>query len=655
MADLSTDPLLDLAMNRHQNGQFSEAESLYKQILAFDPDDADVLQLLGMLTFQTGRQEEGLQLLGRALQLNDQAPDYHCSMGILLASLDRHEPAAVEFGRAIDLKPDYVEAGWRLGNTLAALGRDDQAVAMNRKMLELRPELPREFYDLGNKMRGANRLEEAIGLFRQATVLRSDYFEAFNNLGDALFAAGRAHEAIAAMRQAATLRPDSADIHANLGNLLKDIGQIEQAIGHLRMAVALRPHDAALHSSLAMALHYDPRAEPAKILQELRSWDRMHALPLERWVQPHDNDPSPDRKLRIGYVSADFRDHVVGRNLLPLFREQDHERFEIFCYSNATHPDALTERFHQSSDHWREIAGVDDESAAKMIRADKIDILVDLSGHTAANRLLLFARKPAPIQATFGGYPGGTGLRAMDYHITDPYLDPPGLTEDHYVEKLVRLADSFWCYDPPSMAADQIAVGLLPAQKSGQVTFGCLNHSCKINQTTLALWDKVLAAVPGSKILLRIPFESLRPGILAQLKVAPQRVEFVPHQSRQEYLQTYHRIDIGLDALPYNGHTTSLDSLWMGVPVVTLIGRTSVGRAGWSQLSNIKLPELAANTEGEFVQKAVVLASDIPRLAQLRSELRAKMLASPLTNSKRFAQNIQTAFREMWNRRYPKK
>jgi predicted O-linked N-acetylglucosamine transferase (SPINDLY family) len=198
-------------------------------------------------------------------------------------------------------------------------------------------------------------------------------------------------------------------------------------------------------------------------------------------------------------------------------------------------------------------------------------------------------------------------------------------------------------------------VGPLPAQTSGSVVFGCLNNCCKINRTTLALWARVLAAVPGSRILLRIPFESLRPGILAELKVDPQRVEFVPHQSRREYLETYHRVDIGLDALPYNGHTTSLDSLWMGVPVVTLIGKTSVGRAGWSQLSNIKLPELAANTQEEFVQKTVALANDIPRLAMLRTQLRAKMLASPLTDAKRFARNIQTAYREMWNRRFQRK
>jgi predicted O-linked N-acetylglucosamine transferase (SPINDLY family) len=391
---------------------------------------------------------------------------------------------------------------------------------------------------------------------------------------------------------------------------------------------------------------YDGRS----IAEEYRRWNGQHAEPLRKFIEPHTNNRDPDRRLRIGYVSPDFRDHVVGRNLLPLFRQHDRRHFEITCYAQTPRRDAMTSQFQQYSDRWRNIVGLSDEQVANQIRQDEIDILVDLALHTSGNRLLVFARKPAPVQVTFAGYPSSTGLSAIDYRLSDPYLDPIGMDESIYSEQTIRLPDSFWCYDP--LDCRDIPVNPLPALDSGVVTFGCLNNFCKVNDDVLALWAKVLRQVDNSRLLYLAPLGSCRARTLERLReegLDPRRVEFVGRQSRREYLETYHRIDLGLDTFPYSGHTTSLDSLWMGVPVVTLVGNRAVARAGWCQLSNLGLGELAGQSPEQYVQIAVELAKDLPRLEQLRSTLRRRMEQSPLMDAAKFARNIEAAYREMWH------
>ena len=287
---------------------------------------------------------------------------------------------------------------------------------------------------------------------------------------------------------------------------------------------------------------------------------------------------------------------------------------------------------------------------AQCIREDRIDVLVDLTLHMAHNRLLVFARKPSPVQVTFGGYPGTTGLATIEYRLTDPYLDPPDLYDRYYSEESIRLPDSFWCYDPLDSEA---AVNALPATEKGYVSFGCFNNFCKVNPLVLKIWAKVLMAVDRSRLMLLAAEGSHRRhalDLLEQEGVKPDCVTFVAHQPRQRYLRYYHGIDIGLDTVPYNGHTTSLDSFWMGVPVVTLVGPTVVGRAGLCQLMNLGLPELAAQTPEQYVRIAVELAQDLSRLSELRATLRDQMQASPLMNAPRFARNVEAAYRKMWQR-----
>lgn len=352
-------------------------------------------------------------------------------------------------------------------------------------------------------------------------------------------------------------------------------------------------------------------------------------------------------------MSPYLRDHVIGRNLVPLLANHDRSRFEVFAFSDAPAPasgaDARTEQLRGYTDQWRSIVGLTDDQVADQIRQDRIDILVDLTLHMASNRLLLFARKPAPVQVTFAGYPGSTGLSTIDYRLSDPYLDPAGMDESIYSEQTIRLSDTFWCYDP--LETRDTAIGSLPALASGIVTFGCLNNFCKINDAVLMLWAQVMREVKNSRLLLLAPAGEPQRRTLTRLGqegIDRTRVEFAPRQSRQGYLDLYHRIDLGLDSFPYNGHTTSLDSFWMGVPVVTLVGQTPVARAGWSQLSNLGLRELAAHTPEQFVQVAVDLAHDLPRLQELRRTMRPRMEASPLMDAPRFARSIESAYRQIW-------
>ncbi|MGA2442648.1 MAG: hypothetical protein ABSH08_16970, partial [Tepidisphaeraceae bacterium] len=393
---------------------------------------------------------------------------------------------------------------------------------------------------------------------------------------------------------------------------------------------------------------FHPGCDARMIYEENRRWNQQHAEPLKKLIQPHANNRDADRRLRIGYVSPDFRDHCQSFFTIPLLSNHDREGFEIFCYADVGRPDAVTERIRGCAQVWRSIPGMTDAEVTRKIREDRIDILVDLTMHMANGRPLIFARKPAPVQVAWLAYPGTTGLSAMDYRLTDPYLDPPGLNDQFYSETSIRLPDTFWCYDP---LVTELAVNPLPAQTNDHITFGCLNNFIKVNEQVLRLWAQVLKTIPRSRFMLLCPEGSHRQPLLDMLQregISPDRIELIAFRPRPQYLELYHRIDAGLDTFPSNGHTTSLDSFWMGVPVVTLVGQTVVGRAGLSQLTNLGLPELIARTPEEYVRIAANLARNLPRLAELRRTLRGRMQASPLMDAPRFARNVEAAYRQMW-------
>jgi len=545
---------------------------------------------------------------------------------------------------------DDVEQSLRLAREHHQAGRVGDAEIIYREILKRRPDLAEVWHLLGMLAGQIGRADAALALIQRSIQLQPDSAGAYSNLGNVFKDMGKLDEAIASYEKAVHLKPDFAQGHVNLGNVLKDVGRLDDAVAAYRQGIRLRPDLAELPDNLLIALLYHPAYDGGMIHEELKRWNTAHGKPLKRFIEPHGNERDPERRLRIGYVSADFRDHAVGRNLLPLFRQHDHAQFEIFCYANMLREDAMTGNFRSLIEGSHNIIGLSDSQAANHIRKDRIDILVDLALHTANNRLGIFARKPAPVQATFAGYPGSTGLETIDYRLTDPYLDPPGLNDSFYSEKSIRLADSFWCYDP--LAAEP-GVNSLPAQTQGFVTFGCLNNFCKVNEEVLRLWAQVLKKIDRSRLMVLCPEGSHRQRLLDFLHregIASERIDLVAQRPRPKYMELYHRIDLGLDTFPYNGHTTSLESFWMGVPVVTLVGKTVVGRAGLSQLTNLGLTELVAQTPREYVDIAAGLAADLPKLAELRRTLRSRMERSPLMDAGRFARNIEAAYREMWGR-----
>jgi predicted O-linked N-acetylglucosamine transferase (SPINDLY family) len=499
-----------------------------------------------------------------------------------------------------------------------------------------------------------NKWEEAIAALRAAVALTPDFPGARQTLGQALQFGWRPDEAADIFRDEMARRGENPSLRASLGNALFDAGLSEQALGELARAMQLAPHDEKIHSAYLLMLQYQPNLDAASILRENLKWDERHARPLRAQRRPHSIDRDPDRRLRIGYTSADFREHSASRFFLPLIDHHDRgERgFHISCYSDVPHADHITQHIRERVDHWRDTISVSDEQLAQIVREDRIDILVDLTMHMARSRLLVYAREPAPVQMCWLAYPGTTGLSTMHYRLTDPYLDPPGF-DDRYSEESIRLPHTFWCYD----AMSEEPVSELPAATQGCITFGCLNNFCKVNEPTVSLWGKVLREVSGSRMILLAPPGAPRERVLEQLsrhEVQAQRVEFVAFQPRDQYLKTYHRIDICLDTLPANGHTTSLDAFWMGVPVVTRVGHTLVGRAGLCQLSNLNLAELAASTDDEFVRIAKELAENRSRLSELRRALRDRMRASPLADGAdgaRFARDMESVYRQLWQRR----
>jgi predicted O-linked N-acetylglucosamine transferase (SPINDLY family) len=487
-----------------------------------------------------------------------------------------------------------------------------------------------------------------VASYRRALQLKPDYAEAHNNLGIALRLQGALEEAVASYRRALQLKPDYAEAHSNLGNSLKDQGQLDEAVACYRRAIECGL--CAAHSNLVYALSFCPGCNAATIYDELGRWSQQHAEPLAKFIQTHANDRSPDRRLRVGYVSPDFYNHVQSFFTMPLLSSHDHQNFEIFCYADVARPDSITARLRGYADVWRNIAGLTDEQVAQLVRQDQIDILVDLTLHMERNHLLVFARKPAPVQVCWLAYPGSTGLSTIDYRLTDPYLDPPGLDDQWYSEESIRLPDCFWCYDP---LTGQPGVNTLPALEKGYITFGSLNNFCKVNAPVLKLWAQVVKAVDRSRLVVLAREGAHRQHTLNRLEqegITPDRVTFVGFHPRLEYLQLYHHIDIGLDMFPYNGHTTSLDAFWMGVPVVTITGQTAVGRAGLCLLKNLGLPEMIADNPEQFVRIAAELAADLPRLNTLRAALRNRLENSPLMDAPRFARSVEAAYRSMWQR-----
>lgn len=574
--------------------------------------------------------------------------------GVSLRALGRHAEAVEEFKKALALDPRSAEAHHQLGNAFKSLQRHAEAVVSLRRASELAPKNAAIWLNLGVSLLALSARDEAIASFQRAIKLEPGRPEALNILGSALLDAGRIGEAKKQLQAALRLKPAYPAAHDNLGRALRAQGRAAEAVGEFRAALTAQPNPDT-HSNLVYALNFVPGLSAAEIFAEHKRWAQLHAEPLKSTMQALLHAPDPARRLRIGYVSPDFVHHAVSYFIEPVLAAHNRAQVEVFCYADVAVADATTARLRSLSEQWRDIARLDDGQVAELIRNDKIDLLVDLAGHTAGNRLLVFARRPAPVQITWMGYPNTTGLDSIDYRLTDAISDPPGQTEAFHSEKLIRLPEIFSCYKPSDQAP---AVSELPALKNGYITFGSFNHFAKINPTVLDLWARLLVRLPTARLFLKA--RSLadpettagvceafsRAGVAAdRLTLCSDELSVAAHQS------LYRGVDIALDPFPYNGTTTTCEALWMGLPVVTLAGQTHVSRVSASLLTCLGRPEWIAHSEDDYIERCVALAADLQHLAELRASQRERMRCSPVCGAVRFAAQLEEIYRELWCQR----
>ena len=494
------------------------------------------------------------------------------------------------------------------------------------------------------------RVQDASAPAAGAPSLERARFDMHVRLGVGLRHLGQLGAAIEQYNKALALQPNNAFVLVNVANALADQGRIDEALQTYRRAMRLKPDLVGAYEAFLLTLHYSDRVSTEDVFAAHRDYDARFAAPLLAEAVPHLNSPDPQRVLRIGYVSPDFHTHPVAFFIEPVLGNHDRAQFQTFCYSDVAVGDGVTVRLAHEAGTWRNIRGLRDQEVAELIRRDRIDILVDLAGHTGS-RMLLFARKPAPVQVTYLGYPDTTGVRAIDYRITDAWADPDWADAIH-TERLVRLDSGFLCYAPPT---DSPPVAAAPVATNGFVTFASFNALAKLSPSVFRVWAEILKAVPRSRLLLKAKSlhcaatRKLVRNSFEQFGVTSERVTLMRQQpSLADHLATYGEADIGLDPFPYNGTTTTCDALWMGLPVITLAGRTHVGRVGVSILSRVGAVDLIAQDQSAYIQQAVTLANDIERLVELRRGFRTRLANSSLTRASDVTRALEGAFRAMW-------
>jgi protein O-GlcNAc transferase len=610
---------LQQALRLKNEGRLSEARAALERHLRNSPRDAESAQLLGVIAAQQGDLQDARTWMARSVELAPRNAAFRINFAAVLGNL-RQPQAAIE-----QLKIGVSLPGGE------------------------RPELHN---NIGVAHERLGELKQAADAYKRAIALKPDYLDAHVHLGNACRQASRFDEAIDTYQKALRLNPTSAKVLDALGACYAELGDTAASVRCYRRVVELEPDDPGHRSAMLYELHYDPGMSAKALYEEHRRWDTLYVKDEFR-NRRHANDRSIHRKLRVGYVSPHFREHTPPRFITGAFVHHDPEQFELYVYSDVDKPDEVTAFLRRNSEHWRDVLGMSDEKVDQLIVQDQIDILVDVRGHAGQNRMTLFARKPAPVQATMIAYFNTTGLSTIDYRITDAVQDPPGETDALHAEKLVRLSGGCWCYWPD---ADSPPVVDPPVLANGYVTFGTLNKLVKVSELCARAWAAVLAAVPNSMLLLTAAGaerqSEQRTMILRRLASAgiePDRVLLGGKVgSRADYLRRHGEIDICLDTYPFNGITTTCDGLWMGVPTVTWSGQTSVSRSTKSILTSAGLRDLAADTPEQFVRIAASLASDPQALRDHRRGMRESLGSTPLLDHRRFAGDLESAYRRMW-------
>jgi predicted O-linked N-acetylglucosamine transferase (SPINDLY family) len=682
------------AVQHHQAGRIAEAAAAYRSVLAAQPGHADAAFNLGVALRTLGKLDDAIAAYGQAIAINPGYPEAHYNLGNSLMARGQPANAVIAYAQALRIKPDHARASANLALAYSSLGvalmdqgKHDEAAAAFGEALAIKPDSAETYYNLGNALKHHGKLDDAAAAYVQALRVDPNLAEACSNLGNTLLELGRLNEAVAAYTHALRLRPEQAAMHYNLGNALKDQskldlaaatyaeairlmpdhagahanlgivlmgqGKLDKAAAAYARAIELKPEDADTYSNLMFCLNYDDSQTSAQLFAAHREWGARYGNPALR-PSHYANDRTPERRLRVGFVSPDFRTHSVAYFLRPLFEGFDRQAVELFAYADVIRPDAVTAQLVGLTDGWRSTVGVSDDTLAQQICSDGIDILVDLAGHTAHNRLRVFARKPAPVQATWLGYSNTTGLAGIDYRIVDDVTDPPGTADAFASETLLRIPGGFICYGG---SEDAPQPSTPPCLKRGFITFGSFNNPAKVSPATFDVWGRLLTRLPDARLLLKgkaFADAATCASFLSRLGergVAAGRVQLLAWlPDSTAHLRLYEQIDIALDPFPYNGTTTTCEALWMGVPVVTLLGDRHSARVGASLLTQAGLTDWIADSIDDYVEMALALADNPQGLDELRRSLRPRIAASSLCDGDAFAHKMENSFRAMWRR-----
>jgi protein O-GlcNAc transferase len=632
-------------------GRLDEAEASYRRAIVLKPDYAVAYNNLGNTVKELGRLDEAEASYRQAIFLKPDFAEAHNNLGNTVKELGRLDEAAASLREAIALKPDYALAHSNLGVTLQDLGCLGEAEASYRQAIALKPDFAEVHSNLGNTLKELGRLGEAEASYREAIALKPDYAEGHSNLGVALKELGRLEEAEASCRQAIALKPDFVEGHSNLGVVLQELGRLDEAEASCRQATTLNPDFPGVRSSLLFILNYVAGRDCAVRLEEARNYGLLVSAQAKERFTAWRCCKKPSR-LRVGLVSGDLGNHPVGFFLESILAQLNPASIELRAYPTINRSDDLTDRIRPRFHSWKPLVGLSDEAAARLVHSDGVHILLDLAGHTAHNRLPLFAWKPAPVQATWLGYFATTGLAEMDYLLADE-VGVPQTHREHFTETVWYLPDTRLCFSPPDI---DLAVADLPALKTGHITFGCFQNRAKIGDEVLAVWGKILNALPCARLRLQskqLGDQRVVKQFVQSLRhhgIDPTRVSLYGDMSRNSYLAAHAEVDMILDTFPFPGGTTSCEGLWMGVPTLTLLGDRLISRQGASLLMAAGLSEWIAASETDYVAKAIAIAGDLPKLAALRAGLRQQVLASPLLDASRFARHFEEALWGMWRK-----
>jgi tetratricopeptide (TPR) repeat protein len=647
-------PLVRLANLQGDSNCIDEAVENYRRALKFDANNIEALLNLGCILLKRGETEAAEECYRKALGLDPNSAETHSNLGVVMKRSGQMDAALTYFERALVLRPDFCEAHINLGTVFQAMGNGRAAVACYQRALHINPVSAQAHSNHGDALLSLDDLEQAEVCYLRALEIDPRLKDAYNGLGILYGQIRRLDDAVESYESAINIDPSDAGVYSNLGGVLKDLGRLDESLNALQKALDLDPSNVVAHNNLLFIHNYISNIPPSGLLIEAQRFGDMVA----RLAQPYidwPNSPDQERLLRVGFVSGDLHGHPVGYFLdgvLASLAAKFSANLELFAYPTRACEDETTKRLRASCKAWRSTVGLSDAALAQRIREDGIDILVDLSGHTAGNRLPMFAWKPAPIQVSWLGYFATTGVATMDYFVADPWTLPQN-QEPFFTEKIWRLPETRLCFTPPNAKVD---VNALPALTNGYVTFGCFNNLSKMNDAVVQLWARVLNAVPASRLFLKyqqLAEASVRQSTRERFAVhgiTAERLIFEDYVPRANYLAAYHRVDIALDPFPFPGGTTTVEALWMGIPVLTLSGERFLARQGVGLLMNAGLSEWIALDHDDYLARAVAHAGDLQGLAALRARLRQQVLASPIYDAPRFAEHLEAALREMWRK-----